>query len=126
MGALVGLLGSSIFLAYAAQSTSDIFYLALFTGSIASALRGVRTGSWAAWLGAGVLAGLALLTRTNALTLLLLGLVPFAAPVAARERRAGFAWLAAGMAAPLAIAAVYAAATGSNLVPGTHLILAAA
>jgi hypothetical protein len=99
------------------RPVSDLFYLALFTSSTALALRAAVTGSKPLWLGAGILIGSALLTRTNAITLLLLGLVPFSAPASARSRCADFAWLATGLALPLAIFAVYAAATGSNLVP---------
>jgi hypothetical protein len=69
--------------------------------------------------------GCALLTRTNALTLLVLLPAPLLAAGPRRERAEALATLVAGVALPFLAYAAYALPTGSPLLPrGNHLNLA--
>jgi 4-amino-4-deoxy-L-arabinose transferase-like glycosyltransferase len=125
-GAVATLLGSSVFLQYSATASTDIFFLALFMGCCLLAIKALPRNSKFLWSGCGLLAGLAILTRSNGLTLGLLLLVPFLAPqVPMRARLANALCVAAGLAAPVLALQVYASATGSNVWPSrNHLNLA--
>ena len=125
LGALAALATSALYLAQAAEASSDLFFLALYLGACALALAGVRGGQDAAWVGLGLLIGLALLTRTNALPLLLLLLAPGLRRDAAVRRARGVALAFAALALPLSLWLASAAATGSPPWPtSTHVTLA--
>ena len=125
LGALAALATSALYLAQAAEASSDLFFLALYLGACALALTGVRGGQDAAWVGLGLLIGLALLTRTNALPLLLLLLAPCLRRDAALRRARGVALAFAALALPLSLWLAFAAATGSPPWPtSTHVTLA--
>ena len=125
LGALGALATSALYLAQAAQASSDLFFLALYLGACALALAGVRGGQDAAWVGLGLLIGLALLTRTNALPLLLLLLAPWLCRDAAVRRARAAALAFAALAMPLSLWLRFAAATGSPPWPtSNHVTLA--
>lgn len=125
-GAVLALIGSGAFLRYSLQASSDIFFLALFMSSCLLALEALRARSAPLWGACGVAIGLALLTRANGLTLLLLLLAPFAdraTPIRARAVH-GLSLLA-GITVPVIALALYATATGSSVLPSEgHLNLA--
>ena len=125
LGALAALATSAPYLTQAAGASSDLFFLALWLGACAMAVAGVRKGRDVTWLGLGLLIGLALLTRTNALPLLLLLLAPLLRPAAATERARGAALVFAALALPLVLWLRLAAATGSPPWPtSNHVNLA--
>jgi 4-amino-4-deoxy-L-arabinose transferase-like glycosyltransferase len=116
-GALVGLAAAPAFLAYAISATSDVPFLALLLAASAAAVLAAQRQDWGAAGIAGVLAALTLLTRTNGVTLMLLGALPLlgVGPWSARLRSVGA--FAVGAAAPILAMAVFAAVTGSSVVP---------
>ncbi len=125
LGALAVLATSAPYLAHAAGAGSDLVFLALYLGALALALAGVRGGHDAAWLGLGLVVGLALLTRTNALPLLLLLLAPCLRPEPAARRARGTALTFAALALPLSLWLEFAAASGSPPWPtSNHVNLA--
>ncbi len=125
LGALAGLATSAPYLAQAAAASSDLFFLALHLGACALALAGVRGGRDAAWIGLGLLIGLALLTRTNALPLLLLLVAPCLRQDAGVRRARGVALAFAALALPISLWLKFAAATGSPPWPtSNHVNLA--
>jgi 4-amino-4-deoxy-L-arabinose transferase-like glycosyltransferase len=121
-GALLGLLASRPFAVYTTQATSDLFFLALYTGALLFALKGVRSTHPGSWLACGILTGLCLLTRSNAVVLLLM--LPFAwvctRPEAGRGR--ALALITLGLALPLALWAAFATATGAPLTPRDNYV----
>lgn len=124
-GALMMLLASPVFLQFAAQATTDVLYLALFLMAGWLAVSGTgRPARWR-WRALGLVLGCALLTRTNALTLLLLLSAPLLAAGSWRARWRALAAVAAGLALPFLAYAVHALSTGSPLLPrSNHLNLA--
>lgn len=125
LGALGALATSAPYLAQAAGASSDLFFLALWLGACALALAGLHHGRDATWLGLGLLIGLALLTRTNALPLLLLLVAPLLRPDAAVRRARAAALAFAALALPLCLWLKLAAATGSPPWPtSNHVNLA--
>ena len=125
LGALAALATSAPYLAQAAGAGSDLVFLALYLGASALALAGVRSGRDGAWLGLGLLIALALLTRTNALPLLLLLLAPLLRRDLAIRRARGGALALAALALPLSLWLEFAAATGSPPWPtSNHVNLA--
>lgn len=117
-GAGLALVSSQVFLVTAASASSDLLYLALTTGALLCAGAALETGSLRAQGGLGLLLGLALLTRTNALACLPLALAPLLAPVGpGRGRGRGLALLATGLALPLVVWLAFAHATGSTPFP---------
>ena len=125
LGALGALATSALYLAPAAEASSDLFFLALYLGACALALAGVRGGQDAAWLGLGLVVGLALLTRTNGLPLLLLLLAPGLRREAAVRRARAVALAFAALAVPSSLWLAFAAATGSPPWPtSTYVTLA--
>jgi 4-amino-4-deoxy-L-arabinose transferase-like glycosyltransferase len=81
-----------------------------------------RSGSPRLWLLAGVLVGLAVLTRTNGITLLAVALLPW---LRREHRLRNGGLIVAGIVASLGLWVVYAAVTGSKLGPeGSHVSLA--
>ena len=124
-GAALTLMGSGVFVQFAASASTDVPFLALFMGSCLCAIRALGSGSPWLWRACGLLAGLAIVTRANGLSLVLLILAPFASPAPWRCRLEGALHVATGLAVPIALLAVYALATGSNVWPArTHLNLA--
>jgi hypothetical protein len=125
LGALAALATSAPYLAQAAAASSDLFFLALYLGASTLALAGLQGGKDAAWLGLGLLLGLALLTRTNALPLLLLFAAPFLRKDAPIRRARGAALAFAALALPLCLWLKFAAASGSPPWPtSNHVNLA--
>ena len=124
-GAVLTLLGSAAFVQFSATASTDVAFLALFIGSCLCAVRALRSGSPWLWRGCGLLAGLALGMRSNGLALGLLILAPFAPQAPWRSRLAGALHVATGLAVPILLLVVYAAASGSNVWPSrNHLNLA--
>ena len=124
-GALLGLLGSGLFVLYWGLATSDVFFLAGFMVSCLLAVKAFRSGSMTLWAACGIAAGLCYLTRTNAISLAVLVIAPLFGAGATRAKVMSVLALVGGMALPVAILATYAAVTGSNLFPaGTHVSLA--
>jgi hypothetical protein len=114
VGAAVALCTSTVFLRYGAMATTDAFFLALFIGCLlltALAARSQRPWWWAA---AGACLGAALLTRANALSLLVLLAVPLLGSLSRRQRAQNFASLGGALLGVLTLWWGYAAATGSR------------
>lgn len=127
LGAVVGLVCSSTFLAFSLQATSDIYFLSLFLLSMLAALTAFqRNGSLAMWASCGALVALATMTRTNGITLLLLLALPFFQTTPVPQRLRSFATAALAAAVVFALFLAFASATGSSLFPeGTYKNLAA-
>lgn len=121
-GAIFGLISSSVFLTYSAFATSDIFFLAFYSSSLLFALLATRSNSSKLWIICGLIIGCALLTRSNALTLLLIILAPWLCNLSFKRRLTNFICLITAISVPLMIWIFFALATGSQLTPsGTHL-----
>lgn len=124
-GALLGLFGSIGFLGFSVQATTDVFFLALFSASCLLALRGSSTGSPLSWAMCGAIIGVAVMTRTNGLPLLLLLLLPFTSSFELRSKLRQIGAGALGLGAVALALAAYAAAVGSDLLPSrTYLSVA--
>lgn len=127
LGAVVGLICSTTFLAFSAQATSDVYFLSVFLLAMLTALTAIqRGGNLIMWGLCGALVALATMTRTNGITLMLLLALPLLQPGPAltRLRGTGVAVLAA--ASVFLAFAMFASATGSSLFPeGTYKNLAA-
>jgi 4-amino-4-deoxy-L-arabinose transferase-like glycosyltransferase len=124
-GALIGLAGSAVFVEYAASASSDMFFLALFLISYLLVLLAIELRHPLLWLCAGLVIGLALLTRSNAITLVLLAAAPLLCREPAQRKAAFVLLLLLGLALPLAGWATYAAASGAPFMPsGNHVNLA--
>lgn len=124
-GAVLTLLGSTVFVQHCATASTDVAFLALFTGCCLCAVRALRSGSPWLWRGCGLLAGLAIATRSNGVVLGLLVLAPFVSRAPLRSRLEGVLHVATGLAVPLIILVVYAAGSGSSVWPSrNHLNVA--
>ncbi len=126
IGVLVVMVASPLFLTYGALASSDLFFFALYTSSLTLAFLAARKRSMLTWVGAGIVIGMALLSRTNGISLLLILLVPWLEPVerTGSRLRATMA-VSLGLALPIAAWLAYASATGSPLMPvNTHINLA--
>ena len=124
-GGVLTLVGSGVFVQFCATASTDVPFLALFMGSCLCANRALGSGSPWLWRACGLLVGLAIGTRANGVSLVLLLLVPFAAPAPWRCRLEGALHVATGLAVPIVGLALYALATGSNVWPArSHLNLA--
>lgn len=122
-GAMLALLGSAVFTGEAFRAGNDMLFLALFLLTCWLAVLGLERRSAPAWLGCGLVMGLALLTRSNALPLLLFAAAPALIAGAARaEKLRAAAQVLAGLAVPLLAIAAFAAATGSQVVPANNLL----
>jgi 4-amino-4-deoxy-L-arabinose transferase-like glycosyltransferase len=117
-GAVLGLLGSGLFVYYWGLATSDVFFLAGFMVSCLLAVRASRSSSARLWAACGIATGLCFITRTNAISLAVLVVAPLFGPGAPRAKGRSLLALLGGMALPVAALAIYAVATGSNLLPG--------
>jgi 4-amino-4-deoxy-L-arabinose transferase-like glycosyltransferase len=124
-GAVVTLLGSGVFIQSSASASTDVAFLALFMGSCLCAIRALRSGSTWLWRGCGLLAGLAIATRSNGVALGLLILAPLLSQAPLRSRLGGALHVATGLAVPAVVLLIYAVASGSNVWPSrNHLNLA--
>lgn len=131
LGAFLALLVSPVYLYYSLQATSEVFSLALYLGAFLAVFISLTLRSWFVAIVAGILIGLALLTRTNHVVLLLLLLfyfIPFPAdPVkeSFRKRMRLFGLASVGIAIPLAFWIGFASTTGAPVMPTkTHENLA--
>jgi|GEM_PF-6287071 len=116
-GALLGLLGSGCFVLYWAQATSDVLFLAGFMVSLLLAVRAIRSGSVRLWVACGLVVGLCFITRTNAVSLVVLVVAPLFCAGSARAKLGSMLAFLAGVAIPVAGLAVFAVATGSEVLP---------
>lgn len=113
-GSVLVLGTSHVFLQFAAQATSDVLFLALYTAVVLAALLAFREGEKRlGWLALGLTIGVCLLTRTNALTLLVFIATPWLLRTSPRTTLARFGWAFAGVALPLIVWAIVANATGA-------------
>ena len=123
MGGIVALVISPTFVYYSLQATSELFSLALYMAAFLAVYVSVERRSPGSYLVAGLLIGLALLTRTNhvvLLGLLLFYLVP--APVGGRAippvvRAKSLTVALAGVGLPLAAWLGFALGTGAPVMP---------
>lgn len=126
LGAVMCLAASTTFMAYGALASSDMFFAALYSVSVLSAFYASKRKSSGLWAATGALLGLALLSRTNAISLLLIFVVPFLAfdrELGSRVKSATV--LASGFLIPVVSWVLYATAKGSDLMPvGTYINLA--
>lgn len=128
-GGVLALAISPTFLYYSMQATSEAFSFAIYMVALASVWWSVRRRTTAAFLVAGVVMGLALLTRTN--HLVILGFLLFyLAPVhvgeraerpgrAVRSRPGAFVTAVAGFALPILAWGAFSSLTGAPFLP-TH------
>lgn len=124
-GAVLALLGASVFVKYSALATSDVFFQALFVSSCLFAATAAHSGSRPLWWVCGITAGLGAVSRANGLTLVLFMLAPLFYRAAGREKIAHCLFVAAGFALPVILILVYGASTGSRVFPSnTHVNLA--
>jgi hypothetical protein len=122
---LLGLLGSGVFLFNWALATSDMFFLAGFMASCLLAVRAYGSGSIHLWIACGLLVGLCLVTRTNAISLPLLLILPLLGSGLASSKSRSVLALLGGIVVPVAVLLIYAKTTGSNLLPeNTYISLA--
>lgn len=133
LGAAVALMVSPTFAHFSAQTTSDVFSLAMYCSAMLATWVAARRRTVASGLLAGALIGLAVLTRTNNVVLFALlsfYLLPASAfapadgageAVPPRERRpralSGFTAALLGLAAPLLAWAAFATVTGAPITP---------
>lgn len=122
-GAALALLGSAVFMGESFRAGNDMLFLCLFLVSCWLAVLALEKRSAVTWVLCGVFVGLALLTRSNALPLLLL----IAAPVldsrllTGQKLRASLQ-VVGGLAVPLVAIAIFAALTGSRVLPANNLL----
>lgn len=125
-GSVLVLGTSHAFLQFAAQATSDVFFLALYMAAILAALLAVLEGErrrW--WLALGLAIGACLLTRTNGLTLLVFMATPWLLRTSPKQTFLRFGWVVTGVALPLIAWAAVSTATGAPFAPsGTYANLA--
>lgn len=119
-GTILALAVSPIFVEYAALATTDMFFLALYSSALVLARESDRHASAGLWVATGVIIALALLTRTNGITLALLLAVPLLARALPwRHRCRHLGCLGLGMLTPLVLWAVLALVTQSTLWPNS-------
>lgn len=124
-GAFVAAVTSPLYVAFWAQASSDVFFLALYSAAFLLALVAVTNDDRRLWLALGLAVGAGMLTRANGVVLVLLAATPLALlrdgerggedRERFRLRRVGL--VLAGVAVPAVAWATYALATGSNLLP---------
>jgi 4-amino-4-deoxy-L-arabinose transferase-like glycosyltransferase len=117
LGGLVGLAVSDVFLAYGAQATSDVPFLALWMTALALTAAALDGRTRWRWVAVGAVAGFGVLTRSTGMPLLLLALAPLLAGREWRSRVADSVAAAAGLAAPICAWLGFAAITGSPITP---------
>ncbi|MGB3209627.1 MAG: glycosyltransferase family 39 protein [Desulforhopalus sp.] len=122
---LAGFAISTPFLTFSCFATSDVFFLALYSLSLLVTFLAYEKNSKKLWSLGGLICGLALLTRSNSITLLALLLIPWLSIAPAKERWANFFSMVFGICVPLAGWIGFAIATGSSFAPaGNHANLA--
>jgi 4-amino-4-deoxy-L-arabinose transferase-like glycosyltransferase len=122
VGAVAGMLASSAFVAHAGLASTDALFVALFLAVCSTAAAAQQRDSKLLWFLTGVAAALAILTRTNGITLLAVALPPLLQP---RDRLANAGIVLAGSTAVLGAWVLLAALSGSHVAPeGTHVSLA--
>lgn len=126
LGSLIVLAASPAFVAYSALASSDTFFMALYTLCLFLAFRASKEQSTSLWFVTGLVVGFAILSRTNAISLLVVLFVPwmeFDRPV--RRRFTANISIIAGIVTPLCVWSAYAISTGSPFLPtGTYVNLA--
>lgn len=115
--AMLGLMGSSVFITFSALATSELFFLALNCATLLIVLFAVRSGNPLLWLCSGVIAGCVILARINGLTILMLLLVPWLLPRSWKERLRNAMYMVAGLSFLVALWGGFATYTGSPLYP---------
>lgn len=125
-GAVIALLGSVVFMTESTRAATDLLFLALFLLSAWSAVVAMTERSPGAWLACGLFVGLALITRSNALSLLMLFAVPVLFGDRDFKKRAKHIFLMVfGFALPFLGLLLYASYSGSNILPvNNHMNLA--
>ena len=125
-GAVLALAASPVFMYSATFASSDVFFLAVYWTCLWAFLHAARGTSVTRWVAAGIVLGIALLSRTNAISLLLILLVPLLdtdLSIRTRLQQIVVAFLA--MLIPLSVWATYAVLTDSPFGPsGTYINLA--
>ncbi|MEP3106381.1 MAG: glycosyltransferase family 39 protein [Hyphomicrobiales bacterium] len=122
-GAVLALLGSTIFMEESFRAGNDMLFLCLFLLSCWLAVLALENRSGAAWFSCGMIVGLALLTRSNALPLLLLAGAPaLDSKLLTGEKLKAGVKVVGGLAVPLIAIAVFAYFTGSRVLPANNLL----
>ena len=123
IGGVLALALSPTFVYYSLQATSELFSLALYLAAFLAVYLSTARRTVPYHLLAGVVIGLALLTRTNHIVLLGLLLFYFvpvpssARPTSPTGQLRGLGWVAAGIGLPLLAWFAFAAGTASPLMP---------
>jgi hypothetical protein len=122
VGAVVALVTSTVFTTYAMMATSDLFFLALWSASLWLAAAALENDGFARWAGCGLLVGLALLARTNGVTLLVLLVLPWLSQASRSTPRRWTrvaAWML-GLILPLMTWVAVALHSGSEVLPRSN------
>ncbi len=117
LGAIAGLGTSAEFLAYGAQATSDIPFLAAYVGSLMFAARAFRSSRALDWAATGAFVAVTILMRTNGIALLPLLFLPFLMSPGGGRRKRDLVVVLGAFAAVAALWALYSLATGTPLLP---------
>ena len=125
-GAVVALLGSVSFMGESVRAANDTLFLALFLLAAWLAVMALTERSAMPWFCCGLVIGLALLTRSNALPLLLLVFAPVLdADRGVNAALRNIALVVGGIVLTSLAMAGYASISGSNILPiNNHLNLA--
>lgn len=121
-GAVVGLVGSVIFVRFSATASSDLFFLALYFVCSVLAAKAILTRSATLWFLTGMIVACGLLARSNGLGLVFLLLVPWFCRESLKQRGIHFGCVIAGFLTPISAWLVYATVTGSPFTPSGNVI----
>ncbi len=111
---------SPVFLSYATQATTDLYFFALYSLTIWSAFHSFNSNSIASWLATGCLIALTVLTRANGVILLLLLALPLFANIKVPLKIKLISTCLTGIVICCGIWVIYALITDSNLSPGNN------
>lgn len=124
-GAVLSFLASPILLTYASMATSDLFFLLLYTLCLCTVYAALKKDSLAAWGFAGLVLGITFLSRTNAITLLILFLVPLFGTVKPLRKTAAVVAMGTAFLLPMLVWYFYSRKMGTAFMPsGTYANLA--
>lgn len=124
-GSVLAFLASPILMAYGSMATSDLFFLFLYTACLVSVYSGLKRKNLTAWILPGLILGAAFLSRSNAITLLILFAVPFFTQEKISRRLFSAGVMFAAFFLPVLLWYFYSKKMGTGFMPsGTYANLA--
>lgn len=117
IGAVVALLASPAFIAYSALAGSDVFFTFWYIAAFALAVTAMQVERRYLWFVAGLVLGVAVLTRANGIAALLALAAPLLNGRDQHRQTGDLGLMLAGFAAPVGVWIAYALATGSPVIP---------